>query len=127
MNQCPSTPQPAALVTVIIAAYQQPELLNQALESVARQSHPAIEILVVDDASGAEHTKRYRLPPNATLLVHPERRATAAVSRNLALRHAQGAYVTFLDQDDVYLPDKVGAQVALLERQPQAVLTFCHY
>jgi len=110
------------LVTVVVAAYRQPGFLNAALESVAKQTYAPIEILVVDDASGEEFTRQYRLPENAQLIVHPERRAAMAISRNTALREARGEYIAFLDQDDLWSVDKIEVQVAALEENPRAML-----
>jgi glycosyltransferase involved in cell wall biosynthesis len=115
------------LVTAIIAAYRQPEFLNVALESAANQTYAPIEILVVDDASGEPFTRHYRLPPNARLMVHPERQAAAAVSRNTALREARGEFVAFLDQDDAWSAGKIEVQVAALQANPRAALHFVQF
>lgn len=117
----------APRVSVVVAAYQQPALLNEALASVAAQHFESLEVLVVDDGSGAAFTRQYRLPPGAQLLTHPIRRGIAAATRNTGLRAARGEYVTFLDQDDLYLPQKIAAQVALLDAHPDAGLAFTHY
>ena len=115
------------LVSVLMSAFRQPAFLNEAIESVNRQTWPNLEIIVVDDASGAEFTSQYKLPVGARLLVHPERRATAAVNRNVAIAAASGKYLAFLDQDDLWVPEKLAWQVAILESRPDAILTFGHY
>ena len=115
------------LVSVLMSAYRQPAFLNEAIRSVARQTYQSFEITVVDDASGPEFVQQYQLPPGAKLIVHPDRLATAAINRNQAIQASSGKYIAFLDQDDVWLPDKLAWQVDSLERQPEAVLTFGHY
>lgn len=60
------------LVSVLMSAFRQPAFLNEAIESVNRQTWPNLEIIVVDDASGAEFTSQYKLPVSARLLVHSE-------------------------------------------------------
>ncbi len=115
------------LVSVLMSAFQQPAFLNEALQSVQAQTWKNLEIIVVDDASGPEFTCQYQLPVKAKLLVHPHRRAIAAVNRNVAIAAASGKYLAFLDQDDIWIPEKLAWQVAILEDNPDAVLTFGHY
>src|SRR4029079_1996060 len=47
-----------------------------------------------------------------------------SASRNLGIEHAKGAYIGFLDADDVWLPQKLEEQVAILRSQPEASLVF---
>lgn len=115
------------LVSVIIAAYKAPEYLRQAVDSVIRQTFGDYEIIVVDDCSGNDYTSQYRLPQGATLICHTERFGAAAAARNTGIRAARGKYVAFLDQDDVWLPEKLAAQVKALEENLEAGLVFCHY
>jgi glycosyltransferase involved in cell wall biosynthesis len=115
------------LVSVIIAAYGKPEYLNVAVQSVCKQTCGDYEIIVVDDCSGDDIVARYCLPERARLLCHEKRFGAAAATRNTGLRAANGEYVAFLDQDDVWLPEKLAIQVKALEQNPRAALTFCHY
>jgi glycosyltransferase involved in cell wall biosynthesis len=112
-------------VSVIVTVYQQPDYLNQALESVAVQTFTDYELIVVDDGSGEEYVRQYRLSPNARLIVHEARRGSAAATRNTGLKAARGKYVAFLDQDDIWLPGKLAAQVDLLEKHPDVALVHC--
>lgn len=116
----------APLVSVVVPAYQQPEFLNEALESVRRQSFTDWEIIVVDDASGEEFVRRYVLPERSRLIVHKKRSGCAAATRNTGIRAARGKYIAFLDQDDIWLPDKLSVQVPALEARPDAAVAFCH-
>lgn len=115
------------LVSVVVAAYQQPAYLNEALQSVIAQTYRPIEIIIVDDASGKEFTDQYILPPEARLIVHETRRATAAITRNTGIRAADGEYLAFLDQDDIWLPEKLQSQVDQLRVNPDASMIFCHF
>jgi glycosyltransferase involved in cell wall biosynthesis len=115
-----------AAVSVIILAYREPDFLNALFGSLAAQTLAPVEILVVDDASGPEHTARYRLPANARLLINPQNLALAAISRNRALREARGEFIALVDQDDLWHPDKLAIQVAALESRPEALLHYTH-
>lgn len=112
------------LVSVIVAAYKQPAMLNEALASIAAQTYQRIEIVVVDDASGPEHVAQYRLPANARLYVNETNVRRASIVRNRALQHVRGEFVAFLDQDDLWRPEKIARQVAALQAAPQALMCF---
>jgi glycosyltransferase involved in cell wall biosynthesis len=92
-------------------------LLGEAIESVFAQTFSDFELIVVDDGStdrtGAELV---RLGSRLRLLTQPNRGVSAA--RNLAVRHARGSYLAFLDSDDLWLPQKLAIQTAFMEQNP---------
>jgi glycosyltransferase involved in cell wall biosynthesis len=112
----PSTSQP--LVSVIIPTFDRAAWLGEAIASVLAQTYSHLELLVVDDGShDATPEMVQAFGPALTYI----RQAHAGVSaaRNRGVAASRGALVAFLDSDDVWLPDKVAAQVALLQQQPQ--------
>jgi glycosyltransferase involved in cell wall biosynthesis len=120
-----------ALVSVIIPFFETPPaLLLEAVESVVAQSYAAWELILVDDGSrgpcrevAARAVARYG--ERVRLAAHPGRQNLGhSATRNLGLDVARGQYVAFLDSDDVYRPDKLEVQVALLERFPAAGMVF---
>ncbi|MEI6513849.1 MAG: glycosyltransferase family A protein [bacterium] len=115
------------LVTVIVLAYNQPEFLNQAIESVCAQTFSDYELLVIDDCSGEDITNQYRLPENARLICLHEHFGGDTRGRNVGVKEAKGKYIAFLDNDDVWFPDKLETQVRLLDDNPDAVLVYSHY
>jgi glycosyltransferase involved in cell wall biosynthesis len=115
------------LVSVIILAYRHPVFLNQLLACIAKQTYKNVEIVIVDDASGAEFTSQYQLPANARLLVNEKNIATASISRNRALRVATGKHVAFTDQDDIWEAEKLELQVKALEANPSATFHYTHF
>ena len=106
------------VVTVVVSTYRPgPDLLT-AVRSLIDQSWPALEILLVDDASGAGHDAV--LDQAAALddrirIVRAERNGGTYAARNLALTLATGRYVTFHDFDDWAHPRRVERQVAALD------------
>lgn len=115
------------VVSVVIPAYGLPDYLNEAVESVCRQTFLDYEIIVVDDGSPEGVVERYKLPQTAQLIVHDHHGGAGAATRNTGLRAARGKYVAFLDQDDIWLPETLERQVEALERNPDIAIAFCHY
>lgn len=111
----------APLLTIIIPTYQRPDLLPRAIQSALDQRIPAtseaaIEVVVVDDCS----------PEPAVVPTHPRLRLVrlstnrgGAAARNEGARVAKGRYISYLDDDDVLLPEM--AETTLLALQTTAL------
>jgi glycosyltransferase involved in cell wall biosynthesis len=101
------------LVSVIVPCYNRTELVKDALRSVAEPGLE-VEILVVDDGSTEDVRGALAGLGSAVRYLRTEH-GGAAHARNAGMRAARGAYVAFLDSDDVYLPGKLGLQAAFME------------
>ena len=106
------------LVSVVIPSYNRAYIVAQAIESVLGQSYPNVEVVVIDDGSTDDTRRvvtafddrvRYIYQPNAGI----------AVARNSGIAAARGEFVAFLDSDDVWLPWKLEAQLAVLRQRPE--------
>jgi glycosyltransferase involved in cell wall biosynthesis len=128
MSQPPS-------VSVITIFWNAARFLGEAVASVLAQTYADWELLLVDDGStdaGPALARAYAAghPGRVRYLEHPGRQNRGmSASRNLGLRHARGRYVTFLDADDVFLPQALERMVALLASCPAAgaVRGLCQY
>lgn len=110
------------LVTAVIPAYNAAAFVRDAVGSVLDQTHPHVEVVVVDDGSRDDTlaVARRLESTRVTVLAQPNRGASAA--RNAGLTAARGEYVQFLDADDLLHPDKIAVQVdRLLGEAPGAV------
>lgn len=121
----PSMVSPPPLVSVIVPAYNAERFLGRALRSALAQTHRHLEIIVVDDGSTDRTEEVIRSFTDARIrhLSQPNRGQGAA--RNLGIRASAGCYVTFLDADDMYLPQKVERQVEFLRAHPDCEIVFC--
>lgn len=99
-NQSPPT------VTVIIPTFDRAQYLGDALRSVAEQTHPAAQVIVVDDYSPTPIVLPDVPGLEVTLLRHA-RNQGAGAARNTGLAHAKGDWVLFLDDDDLLTPTRI--------------------
>lgn len=103
------------LISVIIPTHNRRELLLRAIDSVLKQTHEELEIIVIDDAS-TDGTQ------SAVLDLHEERiqyvrlpeQSGACAARNKGVDMARGEYIAFHDSDDVFHPDKLEKQLQYL-------------
>ena len=113
------------LVSVIVPVYNGEQYLNEALDSIRRQGHPAIEILVVDDGSTDRSAQIAReAGPGVRLLSQPH--GGLPVARNHGLLEAKGEYIGFLDCDDVWTEEKLSTQLDILGRYPDIAIVLGH-
>jgi glycosyltransferase involved in cell wall biosynthesis len=108
------------LVSVIIPAYNQGQYLGKTIQSVLDQDYPEFEILVIDDGSTddtADVTRRFADP--RIRYIYQENRGLSG-ARNTGIQHAHGQYLTYLDSDDLFLPEKLSLLVGALEANTQA-------
>jgi GT2 family glycosyltransferase len=104
-------------VSVIIPTFNRWPLVGKAVESVLAQSYAKLEIIVVDDGSTDDTAQQLsQFGARLRTLKQPHRGVSAA--RNLAVRHARGSYLAFLDSDDLWLPKKLSVQTSFIERNP---------
>ena len=116
-----------ALISVVMPCHNAAAYLEEAVSSVLGQSHPHVELIVVDDGStdGSSEVLQGLASENAgriTLLY--QNRAGPFVARNLGLAHANGNYIAFLDADDTWHPDALRLLHGALEAN-QADVAYC--
>ncbi|MBR0964615.1 glycosyltransferase family 2 protein [Bradyrhizobium diazoefficiens] len=110
-------------ISVIIAAYNAEAYIAEAVESVLGQTRAPDEVIVVNDGS-TDRTRAVldRFGGHIACLSQPNRGQAAAVNRALAT--ASGDALSFCDADDVWMPQKLALQIALLDRFPEIDAVF---
>jgi glycosyltransferase involved in cell wall biosynthesis len=103
-------------VSVIIPAYNAERYLAEAVESVRRQRHEALEIIVVDDGS-TDGTLEVAARLSGVRCVR-QANLGAAAARNAGIIEARGDFLAFLDADDLWSDGKLSAQLAVLRDDP---------
>jgi len=102
------------LISVIIPVYNGEKYLAEAIESVLNQSYRPLEVIVIDDGStdnSADIAKQY-LP---SIKYSYQRNAGVASALNQGISISNGEYLSFLDADDLWLPDKLNLQMKSFE------------
>lgn len=111
------------LVTVVVPVYNGARFLAETLRSVLAQRDAALELVVVDDGS-TDTSREIVAGFGARVRALQQANGGVAAARNAGAAEARGAYVAFLDQDDVWEPDLVATLVPELERRPECVLAY---
>lgn len=109
-------------ISVVIPTFDRAHTLGRAINSVLKQTHPASEIIVVDDGSTDETTELLAHWPDIQVITQSNQGVSAA--RNAGIMRAQGEWIAFLDSDDEWLPEKLELQTALIEQHP--TFSLCH-
>lgn len=102
--------EPAPLVSVIIRTQNRPQLLAEALASVAEQTWPALEAVIINDGGTPVDDVIAPFAGKITVVHHRlEPAAGRVAAANAGLHHAHGDWITFLDDDDVLRPGGIEA------------------
>jgi len=118
-------------ISVYVTSYNQKSFLIEAIESVLKQTLRPYEIIIVDDCSSdrsqeviAGYASRY--PRLITPIYHTCNQGVAQ-TRIDALKAVTGDYVTYVDGDDRFLPNKLESEARMLQENPNAKIAFSNH
>jgi glycosyltransferase involved in cell wall biosynthesis len=111
------------IVSIIIPVYNPGPFLREALNSVLAQTYTDWELIVVDDNSSEDVSWVNRDFPQAKYI--RQAHGGASVARNNGILNSSGTFISFMDQDDLWRPEKLARQVAALSQVPDAALCYC--
>lgn len=106
------------LVSVVIPAYNCERYIEESVRSALRQTLEDLEIIIIDDSSTDDTYEillRLAAGDNRVRILQNEKNLGVADTRNRAFDEARGQYIAFLDGDDIWLPNKLEMQLALME------------
>lgn len=126
MSEPGTSHTPIPVVTVIIPTYNRPTYLREAIDSVIAQTFRDWELIIVDDGSTdetptviAEYLRR-----DARIRMIHQPNVGPGSSRNVGLRDARGEFIAFLDDDDLWLPEKLEVQLEKYRCKPELGLLY---
>jgi GT2 family glycosyltransferase len=106
----------APRVSVVIPTYNRAELLAESIESVLRQSYRDLEVVVCDDGSTDDTAARVQALESRVRYLGLPHTGRPGSPRNRGIEAARGELVAFLDDDDLWEPDKLARQIELMDR-----------
>ena len=107
-------------VSVIVPVHNGARYLGHTLAAVIAQTHPSIELVVVDDGSTDISLQVAADVAPAAIVVKLAQAGGVSAARNRGLSASTAPFVCFLDQDDIWHPQHVARQLAAFARMPQA-------
>ena len=110
-------------VSIILPVYNGAATIGGALESVFAQTFTDYEIVAVDDGSTDATASVLASYGNRIQVVSQPNRGLSA-ARNAGVRASSGAYISFIDDDDLWMPEKLARCVAVLDQDPNCVLAY---
>lgn len=115
-----SQPKPSSrkpLVSVVIPTYNNAHYIRQAVDSALSQTYSSYEVIVIDDGSTDETCSVLR-PYNGRIQYICQDNQGVSSARNHGIRIARGEFISFLDSDDYFLPNKLAEQISAFEIMP---------
>ena len=112
-------------VSILMSAYNAERYIKEAIDSALAQTYKNFELVIIDAASKdktVEIVESYK-DPRIRLIKHGYEPIIA--TRNGLLKEAKGEYFTFLDSDDIYLPDRLEEEVKFLDAHPDVAVVYC--
>ena len=114
-------------VSVIMPAYNSAAFVEDAINSVLKQTYTNFELIVINDCSTdttADTILRIAATDDRIRFFENEKNSGVSFTRNFGISKADGEYVAFLDSDDMWREDKLQKQIDLLAAHPDAVIAY---
>jgi len=115
------------MVSTVIPVFNRSAMLREAVRSVLNQSWPKLEVLIVDDGSTDDTpavAAEIAQASNGVVKVLTQANTGVGGARRAGAAAASGEFVQFLDSDDLLLPDKFSIQIAALNADPEAGISY---
>jgi len=110
-------------VSVVIPSYNRASFLPETIESVLAQTYIDYEIIVVDDGS-TDDTPSVLAGYKGRITVIRQENQGLSAARNTGIRHSCGAYLAFLDSDDLFLPSHLHVLTQVLDWNPDTDIAY---
>ena len=105
------------LVSIVIPVYNGANYMREAIDSALAQTYSNIEIIVVNDGSNDDgKTREIALSYGDKIRYFEKDNGGVSTALNLGIQNMRGKYFSWLSHDDVYLPDKVQAEIDALRQ-----------
>lgn len=106
-------------VSVIIPVYNAERFIKETVESILAQTYQDFEIVVINDGSTDKSAEIIRSFDDKRIIYSYQKNQGLSIARNEAILKSNGEYIALLDQDDLWLPEKIEKQISLLDSSPE--------
>jgi teichuronic acid biosynthesis glycosyltransferase TuaG len=113
------------IVSVIVTSFNRPKLLEETLHSILNQSFQEYELIVIDNYSEYDFFELIRSFGDSRIKAFQNHNdGNIAINRNYGIKQAIGKYLAFCDDDDIWRPNKLSAQVNHMKTNPKTALCY---
>lgn len=112
------------LISVVMPAFNAEKTIKETIDSVLKQTHSHLELIIINDGSQDSTLDIINSTQDPRLKVFSYLNSGLAASRNRGFHHSIGGYVSFIDADDIWTPDKIEAQLKALQANPDAAVAY---
>ena len=114
----------APTISIIIPTYNAEDTILKTVESVQQQTFSDIEIILINDGSTDRTLELLQNIKDKRLKVFSYENGGLSVARNRGIFHATGEFISFIDADDLWTPDKLELQLAALQQHSEAGVAY---
>lgn len=112
------------IISVIIPVYNGEKTISETIKSVLNQTFSDFELIIINDGSQDKTLEIVERIKDPRLKVFSYPNGGLSASRNRGINHASGDYISFIDADDLWTPDKLEAQFRALQEKPNAKVAY---
>lgn len=116
------------LISVILPVFNGEKYVGDAIDSILRQTHTELELIVIDDASTDRTREILRSYNDSRMRVlYNENNCGIVFSLNRGLDACKGKYVARMDADDVAMPNRLAEQLRYMKMHPEIIVESCWF
>jgi glycosyltransferase involved in cell wall biosynthesis len=111
-------------ISVIVPAYNSQNTILETIASIQKQTFTDFELIVIDDGSSDRTLELIQTVRDPRIQVASYENGGVSVARNRGISLSTGEYITFIDADDLWTPDKLELQLKALQQHPAAGVAY---
>ena len=111
-------------ISVVVPTYNAEHTIFKTVKSVQKQTFSDLEIIVINDGSTDRTLELLQSITDQRLKIFSYKNGGLPVARNRGISHARGEFISFIDADDLWTPDKLELQLAALQQHPEAGVAY---
>jgi glycosyltransferase involved in cell wall biosynthesis len=111
-------------ISIVIPAYNAEHTILKTVESVQRQTFSDFDLIVINDGSTDRTLELLQSIQDDRMKIFSYENGGLPVARNRGISHATGEFISFIDADDIWTPDKLELQLAALHKHPEAGVAY---